>query len=566
MKKITLLLCLFSVLLNNINAQGQTAAKLALHQTAFHVVQTQQINPSPSSVSQYNLSVAIQPEKRVIEATGTWRLPTISKDTNQIGFLLSPKMQNLSVQFLEPKLSDDAVSLTSEEAGGDTKWTLKTNQPIAAGQSVLLRFSYVSETKPAPQFNISPEGSFAGGSGELWYPQTSFGEQATGTLRFSVPAGETVVSNGALQSSAEQQANGKFVFQVNEPSKFGFASGKYTVLERPGKIPIKLYSLRPRANSRAVLDRCAKAIDFLTTLFGAFPYEQFSLVEVDFRSPVAGTSEYGLILADRSEFDKEFNLAYWAHEIGHQWWGVSLKSASGTTGRMMFSEGLAQFGALLAVEAIDGAEAAEKFRRFGLHSKNQSAEGYFRLAAAGTEFPLTTYEPKNQEEILLMHRLANFKDFISMDMLSRRIGRARLAAVLRRFIKQKVGQTTSWQELQKAVEAGARQDVRWFFEQWFERTGAPDYQITWKQTGKKVRGFITQPSPVYRATLEIELKGSKRSVIKTIEVKGERTPFALSAPFKVNDVILDPHYKVLRWTPEFRAQPKASPDAKKNSN
>lgn len=509
-------------------------------QNKNRIVSRPTVLPNNVSVSQYDLSLRVIPENNRLEATGTWRLPAISKDTNQIDFFLSPKMQNLNVQILEPKFSDKAVSLMSEEAGGDTKWTLKTNQPIPAGQSVLLKFSYVSEKKPAPQFNISPEGSFAGGSGELWYPQTSFDNRATATLRFSVPAGETVVSNGVLQNSSERQAKGEFVFRVNEPSKFGFASGKYTVLRRAGKVPIALYLLRPRENSAAILDKCAKALDFLTTLFGTFPYRQFSLVEVDFRSAVGGTSEFGFILADASQIEKKFDLSYWAHEFGHQWWGVSMTSASGTTGRMMFSEGMAQFGSLLAVEAIEGAEAAEKFRRFGLYSKNQSAEGYFRLATAGTEFPLTTYEPKGQEEIVRMHRLANSKGFILMDMLSRQIGRERFAVILRKFFKRKAGQTTSWQDLQKAIEADAGQDIHWFFEQWFERTGAPDYQITWKQTGKRVQGFITQPSPFYRATLEIKLKGSNRSVIKTIEVNGERTPFGWSAPFKVDAVILDP--------------------------
>lgn len=519
---------------------------------------------APESVSQYNLSVKILPPEHRAEVSGTWRLPATAKDTNQIDFLLSPKMRNLKARVLEPKLSDASVSLTSEDAGGDTKWTIKTVQPIRAGQSVTLQFSYVSETKPAPQFNISPEGSFASAAGELWYPQTSFGSLATGVLSFSAPAGETVISNGALQSSTERRASGEFVFQVSSPSKFGFASGRYTVLRRAGKIPITLYSLRPRADSQTVLEKSAKALDYLTTLFGEFPYEQFSLVEVDFRSPVAGTSEYGFILADDSQLDKEFNLAYWAHEIGHQWWGVSLKTASGTNhGRMMFSEGLAQFGALLAVEAIEGEKAAEKFRRDGLFSANQSAAGYFQLAAAGTEFPLTTYGPNGQEEILRMHRLANSKGFIVMDMLAREIGRERLTAVLRRFAERNAGQTTAWQTLQKAVEADAGQDIKWFFEQWFERAGAPDYRITWKQTGKRVKGFVAQPSPFYRATVEIEIKGSRRSVIRTIKIDGARTPFNLPAPFKASDVILDPNYKVLRWTPEFRARPNVSTDPKR---
>ena len=227
-----------------------------------------QAEPYANTVSKYDLSVKILPESHHVEVAGTLRLPATEKNTNQIEFYLSPKMQNLSVQFLEPKITDASVSLTSEDAGGDTKWTVKTTQQINARQSVLLHVSYVSETEPAPQFNISPEGSFAGGGGELWYPQTAFSNREIGTLRFFVPVGETVVSNGTLESSQRQRANGEYVYNVKAPSKFGFASGKYTVLQRAGKVSFTLYLLRPRENSQAILDGCAKALDFLVKMLG----------------------------------------------------------------------------------------------------------------------------------------------------------------------------------------------------------------------------------------------------------------------------------------------------------
>lgn len=529
-------------------------ALFSLCLASSHAARANQHKTPANSVSHYDLSIKILPRNHRIEVAGVWRLPATAKDRDRIEFYLSPKMQNLNVKILEPELSDVSVSLTSEEAGGDTKWTLKTNPPIPAGQTLLLQFSYASETKPAPQFKISPEGSFAGGGGELWYPQTAFSNREVGTLRFLAPAGETVVSNGALQSTPEQQAKGEFVFRVSQPSKFAFASGKYTVVQRSGKVLFTLYLLRPREQAHTILDGCAKALDFLTTLFGKFPYQQFSLVEVDFGPGAAGTSEYGFILADRPQIDREFNLAYWAHELAHQWWGNLIKAAPKTTGQMMLTEGLAQFGGLLAVEHILGIEAAERFRRDGLYSNDQSAAGYFRLALAGTEFPLTKYIPKDQKEILLMHRLANSKGFILLDMLSRLIGRAQFAAILRNFVRVKANQTTSWQDLQKAIEAGAGQDVHWFFEQWFERTGAPEYQLSWKQTGRTVQGVITQPDRLYQTTLEVELKGSRRTQLKTIEVDGKRTSFKFISPFKIESVVLDPNYKVLRWTPGFRAQ------------
>jgi aminopeptidase N len=328
------------------------------------------------------------------------------------------------------------------------------------------------------------------------------------------------------------------------------------VLRRAGKTPFALYLLNPNDKAQEFTDGCAKALNFLTTLIGKFPYQEFSLVEIDFRSGVAGTSEFGFILADDAEF-KNFNLSYWAHEIGHQWWGDLVRSKSGEFGQMMFSEGLTQFGALQAVEFIEGEKAAEDFRLYGYRGirKTQSAKGYFELVSSGKDFPLTLYKPKNQDEILLMHRLANSKGFILMDMLSRQIGRKKFGAILKRFIREHAEQLTSWQEFQKFIEANAGQNIHWFFEQWFKRTGAPDYKLDWKQEVKTVRGKITQPAPYFRSTLELEIVGANnRRLLKTVEIIGGEIEFNWRVPFKVKSVVLDPHYKVLRWLPEFRSK------------
>jgi len=428
-------------------------------------------------------------------------------------------MENLSVQILEPKTAAPLLELSNDKADGDRTWTVKPSKPFPANQPVLLQFSYVSDGKSYPQFNISPESSFAGGGGELWYPQLSFKEREIGTLKFTVPVGETAISNGAGVSTAAQKTKGEFVFRVTKPVKFGFAAGKYQTFRYAGKTPITLYLLKPRETAQNIINLSTKALNFLTGLNGKFPYPEFSLVEVDFRGRLGGTAEFGFILADKKEFDV-YNLSYWAHEIGHQWWGDIVRSRSGEFGQMMFSEGLTQFGSLLAVESIEGEKAAEDFRRYSFRGfrKNDSAKGYFELVSSGKDFPLTLHKPKDQNETLLMHRLANSKGFILMDMLSRGIGRAKLATILKRFISRHTEQLTSWQELQQTIETEAGQDVHWFFEQWFERTGAPDYQLDWKQEGRIVRGTISQPAPYYRATLEVEIKGANRRLLKTIEI------------------------------------------------
>jgi hypothetical protein len=203
---------------------------------------------------------------------------------------------------------------------------------------------------------------------------------------------------------------------------------------RQGKVD--LYLLRKRANSPELLEHCATALKVLSASFGPFPYERFGLVEVDFKSRVLGTSEYGFIFADRSQFDSQFNLMYWAHEMAHQWWGVLVKSKGGVPGQMLLSEGVAQFAALETVDTMEGADRAALQRQRGLLNPKQSVEGYRELVIANRDLPLATYIPKSQDEILLMHQLANSKGMMVLWMLANQLGQARFVSMLKEFVSQ----------------------------------------------------------------------------------------------------------------------------------
>ena len=95
---------------------------------------------------------------------------------------------------------------------------------------------------------------------------------------------------------------------------------------------------------------------------------------------------------------------------------------------------------------------------------------------------------------------------------------------------------------------------------------APEYQLTWKQSGNKVSGTITQVAPYYRATLQIEIQGGKdQRLVREVRVSGAETEFTAPVKFRVQSITLDPHYLVLRWTPEYRAAAEAARSSKATS-
>ena len=159
---------------------------------------------------------------------------------------------------------------------------------------------------------------------------------------------------------------------------------------------------------------------------------------------------------------------------------------------------------------------------------------------------------------LKAHNIAYNKGFLVWDMLSREIGREKFQRILRHITRRFAFQHVTIRELWRAIEIGAGRNLHWFFEQWFERRGAPEFQLTWKQAGKKVSGTITQVSPYYRTTLQVEVQGNeKQRSLHAIKVNATRTEFVLPVKFRVQSMTLDPHYLVLRWTPEYRAAARA---------
>jgi aminopeptidase N len=505
--------------------------------------------------AQYDLSVKILPEAHHLEASGTMQLLAADKVRGEFRLSLSELMRNFTVEIIEPATSAGIAKVEKAETSrGSVKWVVRPVRPIPVKQTVKLRFSYAGGEQIANQFYIGPEVSFASAYGTDWYPLIDEeNDKGTGWLRFSVPAGHKVYATGKGHSSNREAEQETFKFEIIHPTYFAFAAGNYSVVRRNGSVPVAIYTLRPHKNIEQYLDGISRILVLLSQEFGPYRFGEFTLIEVPNeqarKAQFSGAAFQGFFFSSSAAIDApEFNLAlpYFSHEISHEWFPhvTALKKGGGR----FTEEALAQYGSLRVVEAIQGAAVAEQYRRTGLPNYNAefSAAGYFKIAASGADQKLA--DLKGEPGRLLAYT----KGFLVFDMLSREIGRKRFQRILQNITRQYAFKEITWSEFLQMIETGAGRNLRWFFEQWFERTGAPDYQLTWKQEGKQLRGEITQPAPYFRAALEVEIKGKGRRLLKRIEVVNGRTEFNLRVPFKVDSVVLDPEYKVLRWLPEFR--------------
>jgi aminopeptidase N len=395
-------------------------------------------------------------------------------------------------------------------------------------------------------FYIGKEGSFAS-FGLYWYPRISGYLRSTGKMHFSVPAGYTAVAPGKRISLQEEEESDNFAFSMTHPVFLSFAVGKYVVERRTDAQghAISAYLLKPRARIGEYLDKCLKVLDALTQEFGPYPFGELAIVETPRKkSSFAGASDDGIVFGIDRFFQGDFNTAFWGHEIAHQWLGCSIRMKS-MHGGLILVEGMGGYGSLLAVEILEGPGMAERFRRIGYpgYAHEQNAAGYFKLVAKGLDQPLDS-SPQTR-------RIVDAKGFIVYDMLSRTIGREKFRRILQDIVKYHAASEISWDEFLDEIEKGSGMNLRWFYEQWFERKGAPRWELSWRQEGNVVRGTILQQQPYYRADVEVLIEGnSGQNLLKTVELRSEKTEFSFPSDFKVRNIIVDPHFLVLHHKPK----------------
>jgi len=448
---------------------------------------------------------------------------------------------------------------------------LRFDQPVPSGTQVEVSFECRS-IGVSYQFDVDRQYTF-GSWVEGWYPVPrpwlEKGQGLTlqlasvpGTTRFHLPEGWHAIGTGTLRPQGQGPGTVE-TWETSAARPRSFAAAPYQVARHTqGGRPVSIYRLSGSAEQTTKeAEAVGKILTALEQRYGPFPYEEYGVAELPPKQDrFYASSEAGFVMALSGAFGfEDGNVALFGHEMAHGWWGNKVGSRG--PGGILCDEALAQYGVVIAIEAMEGRDAATEFLRFSRkgYVSNQCARGYFQAWREGKDKPLAqiTGGPEG-------HLLADAKGVWVYHMLRERVGDAAFFSTLRGLLQDRAGSALSLQDIRHAfVAAAPGANLEAFFRQWLDGAGAPVFAATWSdvdQAGQKLVSVSLrqmQPGAPFGLTLDVAVDSENGTRTHPVAVTAGQTTVLLPTDGKTKAVRLDPQHKLLTWCEDYGPAPVA---------
>ena len=487
---------------------------------------------------------------------------------------VSPNTQSLSakatIQFVP--LDDNSTAATFElnnalnvsrvvDAAGkqipasrnQQDFTVRLNfeAPLAKGRPVSVTFYYdgrLSGQEDSPVYGIKfaaihPDFAFLMYPAR-WFPVSGYTtDRFAANVRVTVPMGYTVVASG-LDTRTATGDKTAYEFKFERPSfpgSFAVVKGNPVKVQSEG-VTTSLYFRGAEAGmAQHYGEETGKEMSYFTGMFGLPPYANLTVIETEDGAP-NGYAAPGLLFLNPHGIGREPNGRLLANEISRQWFEELVSPAS--RNHLWLTNGLAAYSELLWTEHGAGAGAMES-QMHDVMVEALTIDNVPIIQAARLE----DYSPE-------LWALTGSKGAAVMNMLRYVMGDDKFFQALKQYAQNFSWKSALTDDFRKIASDVSGQDLGYFFIQWIESSGAPefklDYTIYRTQKGFRVMGKIAQDLDTFRmpVVLKIETEGNPEE--KKVDVVGTSSEFSVDTFGKPKNVVIDPSEQVLRYSIDVR--------------
>jgi hypothetical protein len=496
-------------------------------------------------VDNYAIDAEINPRTQTLTANVKVRFIPLDSDISSASFELNNAFNVSRV------VDDSGRQITASRSTQDFSVHLTFPAPLAKGKPTTVTFSYdgrLTGQEESPIYGIK-FGAIQNDFAYLMYPARWFPvngysvDRFTSNLHITVPNGYQVIASGVGSSQPAGSGKTAFSFQYAKPS---FPGSIAVVQGDPVKansegVTTSMYFRQKQNMANAYGEQTGKVMSFLTSLYGLAPQANLTLVETEDGTP-NGFSAPGIIFLSPRGIGNQFAARLMANQLARQWWETLVSPIN--RDHLWLENGSARYAELLWDEHANGPSALEQ----DLHDTYVEAMTVSTppMIQAGR---LDDYSPE-------YWALTAGKGAAVLNMLRGIIGNDNFNKLMSSFTEKYSWQSVSTVDFRKLAEEISGQNLQYFFVQWLESSGAPEFKMEYTvfrtQKGFRVMGKISQDLDTFQMPVDLKIETEGNPETKRIDVVGTSSEFTVDTFGKPKTVTIDPGGSVLRWSPSMR--------------
>ena len=403
-----------------------------------------------------------------------------------------------------------------------------------------------------------------------WFPCVDYPDnKQTSSTKVFVKRGLFALSNGALVERRDEGGLTKFLYRQDVPHPtylFTLVVGDFSEVAQSGASVPVYYYVPPgcEADGERSFGRTPEMVRAFEQFIGVdYPFARYSQIAVaDFifggMENTAATTQTDHTLHDERAHLDFSSEPLVSHELAHQWFGDLLTTRDWS--HAWLNEGFATY-----FEAV-WYESAYGWDEYAYHVA-EMVRSYFSEDRERYRRPIVFN--KFLYPIELFDRHLYQKGGAVLHMLRGTLGSRRFRNALQRYVRDNAGGSVETIDLIRAIEYATGRNLRWFFDQWIERGGYPELEVSYrferdrksaiidiKQTQKVddqnpafrfelVVGFLPAekvPGSITGDVADRELAGERRV---RLEITREQESFAIPLDAEPSLVRIDPGAYVL---------------------